>query len=88
MKIWVSQKMPWTRIYRTYNKRRIVGELTIRSNGYLTPIMRLAAHNNPGTGFRHTWCVLASAKLRPASVADRQNKNFILVQVFVQREEM
>ena len=71
--------------YRTYNKRRIVGKLAIRSNGYLTTILRLAAHNNPGTGFRHTWCVLASARLRPASVADRQYKNFILVLVFVPR---
>ena len=62
--------------------------MTIRPNGYLKAIVRLAVDDNPGTGFRHTWCVLASAKLRLASVADRQNKNFILVQVFVQKEEM
>lgn len=62
--------------------------MIIRSNGYLARILRLAAHDNPRAGSRHTRCVLASAKLRPASVADRQYKNFILVQVSVPKEEM
>src|SRR5258707_12417462 len=55
--------------HRTYNVRRFVGQLTISSNIYLTTVLNLATHNGR-IDSRPTRWVLASAKLRPASVAD------------------